>query len=50
MQIGVTFPQTEIGANPADIRAYAETVEALGYRSILAYDHVLGASTATPPD
>jgi probable F420-dependent oxidoreductase len=50
VQIGVTFPQTEIGSDPADIRQYAESVEALGYRSILAYDHVLGASTATRPD
>ena len=50
MRIGVTLPQLEIGDNPADIRRYAEHVEQLGYRSILAYDHVLGASTSTRPD
>ncbi len=43
MEIGVVFPQTEIGADPAVVRAYAAGVEELGYRHILAYDHVLGA-------
>lgn len=46
MQIGVVFPQTEIGADVADVRRYAETVESLGYRHLLTYDHVLGADPA----
>jgi len=46
MQIGVVFPQTEIGADAGAIRAYAERVEQLGYRHLLAYDHVLGADRA----
>lgn len=50
MRIGAVFPQTEIGNNPRDIREYAQAVEQLGYTHILAYDHVLGASTATRPD
>lgn len=50
MQIGAVFPQTEIGADPVAIRDYAQAVEELGYRHILIYDHVLGASTATRPD
>ena len=50
MQIGVTFPQTEIGEDPIAIRDYAQAIEAMGYRSILAYDPVLGASTPTRPD
>jgi probable F420-dependent oxidoreductase len=49
MQIGVTFPQTEIGSDPVAIRDYAQAIEGMGYRTILAYDHVLGASTATRP-
>jgi probable F420-dependent oxidoreductase len=49
MQIGVVFPQTEIGADPAVIRAYASAVEELGYAHILAYDHVLGADPAQYP-
>jgi probable F420-dependent oxidoreductase len=43
MQIGVVFPQTEIGADPGAIRAYAQRVEELGFSHLLAYDHVLGA-------
>jgi probable F420-dependent oxidoreductase len=50
MQIGVVFPQTEIGNDPAAIRDYAQAVEAMGYTHILAYDHVLGASTVNRPD
>lgn len=49
MHVGAVFPQTEIGADPAAIRDYAQTVEDLGYHHILAYDHVLGADTATRP-
>ena len=44
--LGVTFPQTEIGADPGGVRAYAEAAQALGYRHLLAYDHVLGADPA----
>ena len=50
MRIGAIFPQTEIGSDPAPIRQYAQTVEGLGYSHILAYDHVLGANTASRPD
>ena len=44
MHIGVVFPQTEFGNDPAAIRDYAQQAEALGYTHILAYDHVLGAN------
>jgi hypothetical protein len=44
VKIGVVFPQTEYGSDPAAIRDYAQTAEALGYSHILAYDHVLGAN------
>ena len=46
MQVGVTFPQTEIGADPKAIRDYAQAAEDLGYDHLLAYDHVLGADPA----
>jgi probable F420-dependent oxidoreductase len=42
MKIGVVFPQTEIGNDPAVIREYAQAAEELGYNHILVYDHVLG--------
>lgn len=48
MRIGVVFPQTEYGNDPAAIRDYAQTVEGLGYSHILAYDHVLGANPERP--
>jgi probable F420-dependent oxidoreductase len=43
MQVGVTFPPTEIGTHPTAIRDYAQAAEDLGYEHLLAYDHVLGA-------
>jgi len=43
MQIGVVFPQAEIGGDVAAVRLYAQTVEQLGYEHVLVYDHVLGA-------
>ena len=43
MQLGVVFPQTEIGADPGGVRAYAQAAEALGFRHLMAYEHVLGA-------
>jgi hypothetical protein len=43
VQIGVTFPQSEIGADPKVIRDYARAAEDLGYEHLLAYDHVLDA-------
>ncbi len=49
MQIGVTFPQTEIGADPAVIRDYAQAAEGMGYRHLVAFDHVLGADTTHRP-
>jgi len=50
MRIGVVFPQTDIGDDPLVVRDYAQAAEGLGYTHILAYDHVLGASTANRPD
>ena len=43
MQVGVVFPQTEIGGAVEAVRAYATRVEELGFAHVLAYDHVLGA-------
>ena len=46
MQIGVVFPQTEIGADVGAVRTYGERVEELGFEHVLAYDHVVGADPA----
>jgi probable F420-dependent oxidoreductase len=49
MRIGVVFPQTEIGTDPAVVREFSQAAEQLGYHHILAYDHVLGANPASHP-
>ncbi|MBA2682779.1 MAG: LLM class F420-dependent oxidoreductase [Ktedonobacteraceae bacterium] len=49
MQIGVTFPQNEIGADPAGIREYVQAVEEAGYKHLVIYDHVLGADPTNRP-
>ena len=46
MKIGVTYPQTELGGDPIAVRDFGQAVEELGYDSLLAYDHVVGASHA----
>jgi len=46
MRIGVVFPQTELGGDAGVVRAYGQGVEELGYRHVLAYDHVVGADPA----
>ena len=43
MRLGAIFPQTEIGADPAGVRDFAQAAEALGYEHLLVFDHVLGA-------
>jgi len=46
MRVGVVFPQTELGGDVGAVRAYGEAVGPLGYRHVLAYDHVVGADPA----
>jgi probable F420-dependent oxidoreductase len=50
VQLGVTFPQIEIGSDPGVVREYAQAAQDLGYDYLLAYDHVLGAGTDGRPD
>ena len=44
MRVGVVFSQADSGVDPDAIRQWAVAAEAAGYRHLLAYDHVLGAS------
>src|SRR5580693_4633684 len=46
MQIGVVFPQTEIGPDAGAVRTYGQRVESFGFDHVLAYDHVVGADPA----
>ena len=42
MQIGVIFPQLDIGADPGPVREYAQGVEGLGFTHITVFDQVVG--------
>jgi probable F420-dependent oxidoreductase len=46
MQIGVVFPQTELGGDAGAVRQFGQAVEQQGYRHLLVYDHVVGADPA----
>jgi probable F420-dependent oxidoreductase len=46
MDIGVIFPQTEVGYDPGAVRAIGQAASDLGYTHLGAYDHVLGGDTA----
>jgi probable F420-dependent oxidoreductase len=48
VKLGAVFPQTEIGDDPAAIRAYALGVEKAGFDFLGAYDHVIGHRPADP--
>ncbi len=50
MDIGVVFPQTELGGDRAVLREYGQAASDLGYTHLAAYDHVLGADTAVHAD
>ena len=43
MQIGIVYPQTELGGDPVAVRRIGRAVEELGFDHLLAYEHVLGA-------
>ncbi|MSP66907.1 MAG: LLM class F420-dependent oxidoreductase [Alphaproteobacteria bacterium] len=50
MRFGVSFPQTDIGADPGAAGAFAVAAENLGFDHMATYDHVLGANKASRPD
>jgi len=45
MRIGAVFSQADSGTDPAAIRQWAVDAEAAGFEHLMAYDHVLGASS-----
>jgi probable F420-dependent oxidoreductase len=48
MKFGLVYPQTEFSPDPVLILDYVQTVEALNFSHILAYDHILGANPQRP--
>jgi probable F420-dependent oxidoreductase len=43
MEIGVVYPQIELGGDPVAVRRFGMAVEELGFDHLLTYEHVLGA-------
>jgi probable F420-dependent oxidoreductase len=50
MEIGVVFPQTELGGDVGAVRAFGQAASEMGYAHLAAYDHVLGADPAVHGD
>ena len=50
MQVGVIYPQSELPTDPATVRTFARGIERLGFRHILAFDHVVGADPTVHAD
>ena len=50
MQIGAVLSQSEIGADGAELRDYAQGVQDLGYDFLVAADHVVGTDAVAHPD
>jgi probable F420-dependent oxidoreductase len=50
MRIGVTFPQSEIGTDPAVLRDYFQAIEGMGYDYVTLPEHVLGAGSSFTND
>lgn len=49
MKIGIIYPQNELNGDPQAILRIGREAESLGFDSIVAYDHVLGASHDREP-
>ena len=50
MQLGHLLPLGDIGGDPATVREYAQSAEAIGYDFAEAPDHVLGANPTSRPE
>lgn len=48
VKLGAQFPTTEIGSDPRAITTFAQTIEALGFHQMSAWDHVLGVDRNRP--
>ena len=48
-KLGAVIPQTELPADPAALRDFAQAIESLGYDHLVSYDHILGADIGNRP-
>ncbi len=49
-EVGCFFPYSEIEVDPALMRGFAQSVEAMGYDYLANADHVIGVNRASRPD
>jgi alkanesulfonate monooxygenase SsuD/methylene tetrahydromethanopterin reductase-like flavin-dependent oxidoreductase (luciferase family) len=49
MELEVVLPQTDIGGDASALRTWVTAAEALGYRYVVVYDHVVGADRDAHP-
>ncbi|MEU4243753.1 LLM class F420-dependent oxidoreductase [Actinoplanes sp. NPDC026619] len=49
MEVGVVLPQGELHGGPRELRDFAMAARELGFRHLLAYDHLLGADPEGHP-
>ena len=50
IRIGAVFPHFSIGTNVDEIKAFATTVEGIGFDHLFVYDHVVGGSREGRPE
>ena len=50
MQIGVSFPTTDIGHDSGAVREFVQAAEDLGYDHLRILDHVVGADPSKHPE
>ena len=50
MELGVTLPMVELGADLAAVRDFVQAAEGLGYTHVRILDHVLGADPQHHPE
>ena len=50
MDIGIVFPQMEIGSDRGGVKAFGQAAESLGYTHISSFDHVVGANLENRPN
>jgi probable F420-dependent oxidoreductase len=50
MDIGIVFPQMEIGSDRGGVKAFGQAAESLGFTHISSFDHVVGANLETRPN
>lgn len=49
MKVGLVLPQAEMAGTGAEVVAFCQRIEQLGYSHLLTYEHILGADSTSRP-